>query len=64
MQSFEKMQKRKKIFGQKKPRLFCTRMKGNVWRRKGTASHLSNMVLLCYGICVYACQWNRVTAGY
>lgn len=48
MQSFEKMQKRKKKnFGQKKPRLFCTRMKGNKWRRKGTASHLSNMMLLC-----------------
>lgn len=39
--------KKKKNFGQKKPRLFCTRMKGNTWRRRGTASHLSNMMLLC-----------------
>lgn len=43
----KKCKKEKKNFGQKKPRLFCTRMKGNTWRRRGTASHLSNMMLLC-----------------
>lgn len=60
MQSFEKMQKRKK----KQKTSILHQNEGKRVKKERNSKPSVKHGVLCYGIGVYACQWNRVTAGY